>query len=88
MVSQLPKGVFRCVLEYQQPNELLWRYSDPYLPIRDEQNTHFPAVEKLSYDNYLVAVNGYGFDYQFTLANGANCGSKGSGNNWTSLQIS
>ena len=90
MVSQLSKSVFRCILEYQQPNELLWRYSDPYLPIQDEQNTHFPAVEQLSYDNYLFSINEYEFDYmqfQFTLLDGANCGSGGSGNNWTSLQI-
>ncbi len=57
MVSQLSKGVFRCILEYQYPNELLWRYSDPYAPIEEEQNRHFPSLEKLSYNNYLVAIN-------------------------------
>ena len=29
-VSKLPSGVFRCILEYQFPNKMTWRYSDPY----------------------------------------------------------
>ncbi len=56
MVSQLSKGVFRCILEYQYPNELLWTYSDPYLPIKRQQDRHFPTLEKLNYNNYLVAI--------------------------------
>ena len=32
-VSMLPSGVFRNMLEYKFPNELLWKYSDPYAPI-------------------------------------------------------
>ena len=67
------------------------RLSDPYEPIKGrQQDRHLPAIDKLSYDNYLVAVNELPdeVEYQFTLADGANCGLKGSGNNWTSLQIS
>ncbi len=33
MVSKLPSGVFRHMLEYKYSNELLWRYSEPYMPI-------------------------------------------------------
>ena len=56
-VSNLPKDVFRCILEYQFPNELCWRYSEPNEPIKDEQDRHFPAIENLNYENYLVAIN-------------------------------
>ncbi len=57
MVSKLPRGVFRHVLEYKYPNEFIFRYSDPCAPIRKKQDRHFPAIDKLDYDNYLVAVN-------------------------------
>ncbi len=57
IVSKLPRGVFRHMLEYKFPNELIFRYSDPYAPIDEQQDRHFPAIEKLSYDNYLVAIN-------------------------------
>ena len=33
MVSMLPKCLFRCILEYQLSRLLLWRCSDPYVPI-------------------------------------------------------
>ena len=33
MVSKLPRGVFRHMLEYKFPNELIFRYADPYLPL-------------------------------------------------------
>jgi len=57
-VSKLPSGVFRCVLEYQFPNEFSWKYSDPYEPLNGrQQDRHFPANDKLDYDNYLVAIN-------------------------------
>ena len=56
-VSKLPKGVFRCILEYQFPNELRWRYSEPFLPIQCQQDRHFPAIDKLDYNNHLVAIN-------------------------------
>ncbi len=56
-LSKLPRGVFRHMLEYKFPNELIWRYSDPYEPIQGQQDRHFPAIDKLSYNNYLVAVN-------------------------------
>ena len=90
MVSKLPRGVFRHMLEYKFPNELIWRYSDPYKPIDEQQDRHFPAIEKLDYNNYLVNVKTLPnkSELQFTLADGANCDSGGSGNNWTSLQIS
>jgi hypothetical protein len=58
-VSELPSGVFRHLLEYEFPNEFSFRYSEPCGGrIKDkQQHRHFPAIEKLSYDNYLVAVN-------------------------------
>ena len=57
MVSKLPKGVFRHMLEYEFPTES-WRYSDLCGGhIKEKQDTHFPVVDKLHYDNYLVAVN-------------------------------
>ena len=59
------------------------------MPIQGrQQNQHFPPIDKLSYDNYLVAVNEiYTVEYKFTLKDGANCGLKGSGSNWTCLKI-
>ena len=50
-VSKLPKGVFRCVLEYLFPNELSWRYSEPCEPIEGQQDRHFPADDELDYEN-------------------------------------
>ncbi len=55
-VSKLPSGVFRHMLEYKFPNELNWRYSDPTGPNEDEQDRHFPAIENLSCENYIVTV--------------------------------
>ncbi len=92
-LSKLPRGVFRHMLEYEFPNELRYRYSDPCgeeIKFR-WQDRHFPATEKLSYNNYLVSVNELlplSCEYQFTLADGANCGTKGRTNNWTSVKIS
>ena len=58
MVSILPKdSVFRCILEYQSPRFLCWRYSDPYMPLQGTQDRHFPAIENLDYDNYIVALD-------------------------------
>ncbi len=58
MVSKLPKGVFRHMLEYKIPNELSFRYSDSTASIRGfGQKRHFPATDKLSYNNYLVSVD-------------------------------
>ncbi len=88
-MSKLPRGVFRHMLEYKFPNEFHFRYSDPCVPIEKQQDRHFPAIDKLDYNNYLVAVNEIPrFRYHFTLQDGASCGSEGSGNNWTSIQIS
>ena len=42
MVSKLPGGVFRHMLEYKFPNELLYRYSEPYVPIKYKQDRKFP----------------------------------------------
>ncbi len=53
MMGELPSGVFRHMLDYQFPNELCIRYSDHSGQIDHEQNTHFPAIDKLSYYNYL-----------------------------------
>ena len=57
MMSELPSGVFRHMLEYKFPHEFSFRYSEPYARIKKEQDRHFPATDKLSYDNYLVAIN-------------------------------
>jgi hypothetical protein len=67
-----------------------YRLADPYLPVEKEQDRHFPAIDKLNYDNYLISINQIHSteQYQFTLLDGANCGSKGSGKNWISHQIS
>ena len=57
-VSKLPSGVFRRILEYHIPKALCFRYSEPCGGlIKGTQARHFPDIEKLSYDNYLVAVN-------------------------------
>ncbi len=56
-VSKLPRGVFRHMLEYKIPNEFSYRYSNPTKPIERHQDKHFPSIEKLNYNNYLVAVN-------------------------------
>jgi len=34
MMSKLPGGVFRHMLEYKFPNEFSFRYSDPYVPLK------------------------------------------------------
>ena len=68
-------------------NKFAYRLSDPYEPIEEEQDRHFPAIEQLSYDKYLVAVNklfpASQNEYSLTFADGANCGTEGSENNWT-----
>ena len=56
-VSKLPKGVFRYMLEYQFPNEFCYRYSSPCKPIKSQQDRHFPAIEKLDFNNFVVAVS-------------------------------
>ena len=56
-VSKLPRDVFRCILEYQMPKVLCWRYSEPYVPILYLQNKHFPTIDKLDYENYVVALS-------------------------------
>ncbi len=57
MVSKLPRGVFRHMLEYKFPNELIWRCSQPFKQIQGQQDRHFPASNKLSFDNYLVSID-------------------------------
>jgi hypothetical protein len=63
MVSKLPRGVFRHLLEYKIPNELRWRYSSPYVPISEAQDRHFPAIDKLDYNNYMVGIEDSKDDY-------------------------
>jgi len=46
-----------------QPKKLQTRLSDPTGPLQGQQDRHFPAADKLSYDNYLVAVNEIPNDY-------------------------
>ncbi len=45
--------------QWLQANKFEYRYSEPCAPLEsdDKQDRHFPNIEKLSYDNYLVAVN-------------------------------
>ncbi len=89
-LRKLPKDVFRCILERQISMRLLWRYSDPYMSINGRQlDRHFPDINKLCYDNYLVAVNEIpaSTKYLFILKNGAICGTKGSFN-WRCLKVS
>ena len=57
ILAKISNGVFRCILEYQFPKVLFWRYSDPFGRTWEEQDKHFPTIDKLDYDNYLVAVN-------------------------------
>ncbi len=38
MVSKLPSGVFRRILEYQAPKVMCWRYSDPFELSEEEDN--------------------------------------------------
>jgi hypothetical protein len=40
-----------------QDVKLEYRLSDPTGPIAGKQDRHFPAIEKLDYENYLVALN-------------------------------
>ena len=42
MVSKLPRGVFRHMLEYKYPNEFSFRYSKLVVPIGKAQNRKFP----------------------------------------------
>ncbi len=59
------------------------------MPILGQQDRHFPVIEKLCYDNYLEAVYEIpgDFQYQFTLKDGANCGTKGSKVNWRRIYV-
>ena len=36
MVSKLHRALFRCILEYQAPKVMCWRYSDPFEPLEEE----------------------------------------------------
>ena len=41
-----------------QPKKLETRVVAPYLPLEGrKQDRHFPAIDKLDYENYLVALN-------------------------------
>ena len=56
-VSKLPKGVFKCILEYQLLKVLQHRYSEPYQQVTVwYQDRHIPPIEKLNYNNYVVAI--------------------------------
>ncbi len=50
----------------KQGSKFMFRDSDPCGGhIKGKQNRHFPAVEKLHFDNYLVAVKQLGTESQF-----------------------
>ena len=75
----------------KQAKKFTFRISDPCGgAIKGKQDRHIPAIDRLTYDNYLVSVNEIPNtpQCQFALEDGANSGTKGSGNNWTSLKIS
>ena len=58
------------------------------MPIKGQQERHFPASDKLDFENYLVALNEIIVaQFQFTLRDGANCGTKGYPDNWTRIQL-
>lgn len=44
-------------IKESQGLKFIIKESSPYMPIKDKQDRHFPAVDKLDYNNYLVAVN-------------------------------
>ena len=56
-ISKIPKGVFRCILEYQLPAPMRCRLSEPYMPVNKPQDIQFPTNIKLDLNNYLIAVN-------------------------------
>jgi hypothetical protein len=39
-----------------QAKKFAYRLSYPYCPLKEKQDRHFPAIDKLNYNNYLVAV--------------------------------
>ena len=46
------KGVFE-----RNGTKFTIKESDPYLPIKEKQDKHFPAIDQLDYNNWLVAIN-------------------------------
>ena len=84
-LSQLPKGVFRCVLEYQQ-DKLFCRYEPSWL-FKKKQDRQFPIPDRLNYNNYLVAVNEIpDVEFQFCLSKGAVC-KAGTKDNWRRVEV-
>ena len=63
-----------------------YRLSDPCKPT---EHTYFPTIEKLNYENYLMAVNVIDYnEFKFTLRNGAHCGDEtDSEDDWTCHQL-
>ena len=88
---KIAKGVFRCILECQLPKVLCWRCTELPMPIQGKQQRHFPPIEKLNYNNCLVAVNEIlNHEYQFILSDGTNCGTKSNKEaqqEWTRISI-
>ena len=81
IVSKLPGGVFRHMLEYQIPKPPLYRYSKPYRPISQAQDRKFPATDKLDYDNYMVGIEDSkrGVEYRMILKDKSTCNTQASG---------
>ena len=73
------KGVFE-----RQGTRFTIKESEPYLPIKGKQDRHFPAIDKLDYNNHLatVIVKGGWLAYKFTLKNGENSGTTGANDFW------
>ncbi len=46
------KGVFE-----RNGTKFTIKESDPYVPIKEKQDKHFPAIGQLDYNNWLVAIN-------------------------------
>jgi hypothetical protein len=80
MVSKLPAGVFRHMLEYKFPM-LSYRYSTPYMPISGAQDRKFPATDKLDYNNYMVGIENsktVHCEYRMILKDKSSCNTQAS----------
>jgi hypothetical protein len=76
MVSKLPAGVFRHMLEYEIPI-FSYRYSTPYAPISGAQDRKFPETDKLDYDNYMVGIEHSDiYEYRMILKDKSSCNAK------------
>jgi hypothetical protein len=59
------------------------------MPIKGQQDRHFPAIDKLDFNNYIVAVivKAGWLAYWFTLKDGVSSGKQVTIDEWTHYQI-